>query len=146
MRAAKSGLSEILSSCEFIDQASLDCVVSHLKLRPPVGPFPFYVLLETSGIRTNQSNEFCVSTLCVLLGSTLFCCLVGSNADHDAEKLNQLLEKLLEDGTVSDGTQATDSGHVKVTKPSRVLRGSISIFDVILEPLGAAGKDSGGSW
>lgn len=49
MRAAKLGLGEILSSCEFIDQASLDCVVAHLGLRPPIEAYPFYVLIETSG-------------------------------------------------------------------------------------------------
>ena len=49
MQMAKQELGEILSSCEFIDQASLECVVSNLKLRPPIEGFPFYILLETSG-------------------------------------------------------------------------------------------------
>lgn len=42
------------------------------------------------------------------------CDPTGSNEQHDAEKLNQLLSKLLDDGTVADGTLATDPSHIKV--------------------------------
>ncbi|XP_046451925.1 D-2-hydroxyglutarate dehydrogenase, mitochondrial-like [Daphnia pulex] len=81
LRLSKQNLGEILSSCELIDASSLECVTSQLKLKSPVNHFPFYILLETS----------------------------GSNADHDAEKLNSLLEMLLKNGTIVDGTIAVDS-------------------------------------
>ena len=86
MRSAKINLGEILSSCELIDASALDCVTSQLHLRAPVDSYPFYVLLETA----------------------------GSDAKHDAEKLNRLLERLLAEGIVSDGTVASDATHVKV--------------------------------
>lgn len=49
LRLTKRGLAEILSSYEFIDQASMDCVETQLILKFPIGDFPFYVLIETSG-------------------------------------------------------------------------------------------------
>jgi len=84
MCQAKRGLGEILSSCELIDQSALDCVSSQLKLQAPVNNYPFYVLLETA----------------------------GSNATHDTEKLNSLLEQLLQKGLIADGVVAVDSAHV----------------------------------
>lgn len=47
---------------------------------------PFYVLVETS----------------------------GSNAGHDAEKLTNVLEQVLNSGLVTDGTMATDQRKVQV--------------------------------
>ena len=46
---AKLKLGEILSSCEFIDYDSLDGPVSKLGLKCPIGEYPFYMLIETSG-------------------------------------------------------------------------------------------------
>lgn len=86
MRRAKGGLAEILSSCELIDRSALDCVTTNLALRSPIDDHAFYVLLETA----------------------------GSDADHDAEKLNRLLEQLLHQQIVSDGTVAADATQVKV--------------------------------
>lgn len=85
MRRAKGGLAEILSSCELIDRSALDCVTTNLALRSPIDDHAFYVLLETA----------------------------GSDADHDAEKLNRLLEQLLHQQIVSDGTVAADATQVK---------------------------------
>ncbi|XP_068231381.1 D-2-hydroxyglutarate dehydrogenase, mitochondrial [Palaemon carinicauda] len=79
-REAKAKLGEILSSCEFIDRSSMECVELNLKLRAPIDPHPFYMLIETS----------------------------GSNSDHDEEKLNMFLEESLGSGQVSDGTVATE--------------------------------------
>lgn len=49
VREAKRLLGEILSSCEFIDQSSLDCVTTQLRLKSPIDNYPFYMLIETSG-------------------------------------------------------------------------------------------------
>jgi len=76
-KAARKNLGEILSSCEFIDAGSLECVTQNLGLQSPLQDrYPFYMLIETS----------------------------GSNKSHDEEKLSQFLETLMSDGTVLDGT------------------------------------------
>lgn len=49
--------------------------------RCPIGDYPFYVLIETS----------------------------GSNGDHDTEKLGNFLESALNDGDILDGTMTSDS-------------------------------------
>lgn len=78
--AAKSKLGEILSSCEFIDRSSLECVEENLKLKPPISSHEYYMLIETS----------------------------GSNGTHDEEKLNIFLEDVLGSGIVDDGTVASE--------------------------------------
>lgn len=77
---AKNKLGEILSSCEFIDQVSMECVEENLKLKAPIDAHPFYMLIETS----------------------------GSNGAHDEEKLSTFLEDTVESGRVSDGTVVTE--------------------------------------
>jgi len=78
-KASKHQLGEILSSCEFIDAGSMDCVTENLGLKSPLDRNNFYMLIETS----------------------------GSNAEHDEEKLNMFLEKMMTSGEVEDGTVAT---------------------------------------
>jgi len=75
----KGRLNEILSSCEFIDSDSMQCVTGNLSLSCPLHTSEFYMLLETS----------------------------GSNSTHDEEKLNMFLEYMMEAGVVTDGTVAT---------------------------------------
>nr|XP_027232605.1 D-2-hydroxyglutarate dehydrogenase, mitochondrial-like isoform X2 [Penaeus vannamei] len=84
-RDAKSKLGEILSSCEFIDRSSLECVEENLKLKSPIEPHPYYMLIETS----------------------------GSNGDHDEEKLNTFLEYVMTSGQVTDGTVATEPSRIQ---------------------------------
>ena len=48
-QTAKQFLGEILSSCEFIDEGSIDCVTQNLGLTCPIGRQPFYMMIETSG-------------------------------------------------------------------------------------------------
>ncbi|GAB1606163.1 D-2-hydroxyglutarate dehydrogenase, mitochondrial-like [Argonauta hians] len=76
----KQKLAEILSAFEFIDAESMTAVTENLNLSSPIGQFPFYVLIETS----------------------------GSNGSHDEEKINGLLEDLMGNGSVADGTVAGD--------------------------------------
>ncbi|KAF8541594.1 FAD linked oxidase domain-containing protein [Trichophaea hybrida] len=75
----KQQLSEILSAFELMDANSQRMVGQVTgKKHPLESKPPFYVLIETS----------------------------GSNTEHDSEKLNTLLEDLVENGYVSDGTLA----------------------------------------
>lgn len=69
-----------------MDAKSLDCVTGNLKVKCPLGDFPFYMLIETS----------------------------GSNSAHDEEKLNAFLEDIMGDGTVLDGTVTNEPGRSKV--------------------------------
>ena len=85
-REAKGKLAEVLSAYEFFDSGSMQVVQSNLKLDNPIGDYPFYVLLETS----------------------------GSNGSHDEEKLTVFLEDVMSSGTVLDGTMATESSKIKV--------------------------------
>lgn len=75
----KQHLSEILSAFELMDGTSQELVGKVTgKKHPLESKAPFYVLIETS----------------------------GSNSEHDAEKLETLLEDLLTSEIVSDGVQA----------------------------------------
>ncbi|XP_018022427.1 D-2-hydroxyglutarate dehydrogenase, mitochondrial [Hyalella azteca] len=77
---AKSMLGEILSSCEFIDASSMECVTKNLNLVCPVAAANCYLLLETS----------------------------GSNGEHDQAKLEAFLERSMEESGVQDGTLASE--------------------------------------
>jgi FAD/FMN-containing dehydrogenase len=85
-KEAKRGLGEILSSCEMMDLLALDAATSNLKLQRPIGEFPFYMLIETS----------------------------GSNGTHDEEKLTNFLESSMASGVVCDGTVASEPSRIKV--------------------------------
>ncbi|XP_033097916.1 D-2-hydroxyglutarate dehydrogenase, mitochondrial-like [Anneissia japonica] len=80
LQKSKNLLGEILSAYEFMDYECMAIVTKYLGLSNPVGNYPFYVLIETS----------------------------GSNESHDQEKLNHLLEVIMSDGTVENGTLAMD--------------------------------------
>jgi D-lactate dehydrogenase (cytochrome) len=85
---AKSELGEILSAYEFFDRSSLDLVRKHLEhsREPFETQSPFYVLIETQ----------------------------GSNKEHDDEKLEGFLEKLLKEDVISDGVLAQDTAQTKM--------------------------------
>ncbi|CAG9859625.1 unnamed protein product [Phyllotreta striolata] len=85
LRQAKRQLGEILSSCELIDNPSLDAVTSHLNLKSPISVYPFYMLIETH----------------------------GSSCDHDEEKMHGFLESCMSDGLVRDGTTTNEIGKMK---------------------------------
>ncbi|XP_055542086.1 D-2-hydroxyglutarate dehydrogenase, mitochondrial-like [Wyeomyia smithii] len=82
---AKKQLGEILTSCELIDQASLEYTVEHLKTSSPIDAFPFYILLETT----------------------------GSHKEDDEEKVRQFLEFSLEEGMVTDGIITSEPSKIK---------------------------------
>ncbi|KAL9610055.1 MAG: hypothetical protein Q9167_005216 [Letrouitia subvulpina] len=85
-REAKQQLSEILSAFELMDGQSQDMVhdVTNNK-RPLEGNYPFYCLVETS----------------------------GSNAEHDNEKMQGLLESLLAKEIITDGVLAQDETQIR---------------------------------
>ncbi|KAG5873084.1 hypothetical protein JTB14_011109 [Gonioctena quinquepunctata] len=85
LKKAKRELGEILSSCEMIDESSLDAVTKNMKLKSPLSIYPFYMVIETH----------------------------GSNNDHDQEKLNKFLEETMADGLVLDGTSTNEINKMK---------------------------------
>ncbi|PNF27569.1 D-2-hydroxyglutarate dehydrogenase, mitochondrial [Cryptotermes secundus] len=85
-KEARSGLGEILSSCEMMDMLALDAATTNLNLQRPIGEFPFYMLIETS----------------------------GSNGTHDEEKLTSFLEGLMGSGIIHDGTVASEPSRIKL--------------------------------
>ena len=85
-REAKGQLSEILSAFELMDEQSQEMVqVASGKKRPLEGRHPFYCLVETS----------------------------GSNPGHDTEKLEHLVEYLMESDVVADGVLAQDQTQIQ---------------------------------
>ncbi|GMM28486.1 D-lactate dehydrogenase [Martiniozyma asiatica (nom. inval.)] len=95
-KRAKSELSEVLSAFEFMDRDSQLLAAKHLETTHPlcqeddtgidsVPEYPFYVLIETS----------------------------GSNKEHDDEKLEGFLERIMEDEVVADGTVSQDESQLR---------------------------------
>ncbi|BGP52908.1 D-lactate ferricytochrome c oxidoreductase [Rhodotorula sphaerocarpa] len=91
-KETRAQLGEILSAFEFFDHEGFEMVLEHTGAKSPFesapeegAEKPFYVLIETS----------------------------GSNKDHDDEKLGGLLESLLENETITDGTLAQDETQVQ---------------------------------
>ncbi|KAJ2450675.1 D-lactate ferricytochrome c oxidoreductase [Coemansia sp. RSA 2336] len=85
-RLARQRCGEILSAFEFWDASCMGAVLHHHALRSPLAAeFPFYVLVETS----------------------------GSSKAHDDEKLEALLEELLETAVVEDGALAQDDAQIR---------------------------------
>jgi hypothetical protein len=69
-----------------MDMLALDAATTNLNLQRPIGEFPFYMLIETS----------------------------GSNGTHDEEKLTSFLESSMANGVVRDGTVASEPSRIKV--------------------------------
>mmetsp|Transcript_13765 Transcript_13765/g.34611 ORF Transcript_13765/g.34611 Transcript_13765/m.34611 type:complete len:434 (+) Transcript_13765:250-1551(+) len=88
VRMAQGQLCEIVSALEFLDQESMKLVLRQMPehCRDPLeSPYPFYLLIETS----------------------------GSKAEHDTAKLEAFLEAAMEDGCVVDGVVAQDETQAK---------------------------------
>ena len=90
-RKARTDLGEILSSCEFMDAGSMDTVVGNLGLKNPIAENRFYLLIETS----------------------------GSKSEHDEEKLSQFLDGVMGEGLVADGTVASSQTQIDQLWPLR---------------------------
>lgn len=87
-RLARSNLAEILSSCELMDQVSVDAVHENLGISCPISNMPFYMLIETS----------------------------GSNVAHDEEKLNKFLETCMNKNIITDGMTTSEPSKMRVRK------------------------------
>ncbi|CAH1117954.1 unnamed protein product [Phaedon cochleariae] len=83
-KEAKHDLGEILSAFEVMDTATIEFMKEKLDISSPIGKYPFYLVIETS----------------------------GSREEHDAEKLNFFLQSCLEQNIVSDGIMATETHKV----------------------------------
>jgi len=78
---AQTDLNEILSAIEFLDDVAIDQPLKYLNVKYPLQDrSPFYVLIETQ----------------------------GSNFDHDRQKLEVFIEKVMDCGLISDGVIAED--------------------------------------
>eukprot|EP00048_Salpingoeca_helianthica_P010049 m.143678 g.143678 ORF g.143678 m.143678 type:complete len:501 (+) comp14993_c0_seq5:159-1661(+) len=87
-RSARENLGEVLSACEFLDDAAMSVTVAEpsLRVRNPLSlAAPFYVLIETR----------------------------GADDSHDKEKMNRFLTTCMEKNVISDGTMAQDSAQVQ---------------------------------
>ena len=84
MVQARAALSDILSAIEFLDRPSMELVTKHIPgTRDPLSaPFPFYMLIETS----------------------------GTNAAHDAEKLGAFLDSQMAGGEGGDAASGVEDG------------------------------------
>lgn len=54
---ARSGLGEVLSAFEFMDDAALNFAVTHGATYPMESRYPFYALVETSGSNDDHDKE-----------------------------------------------------------------------------------------
>jgi FAD/FMN-containing dehydrogenase len=126
LRAARAGLGEILSACEFFDAESMACVLRHSKKDPP---------LKTSAPFYGWMKSVALTHIPVLIETH------GSNGDHDREKVESLLTKLAEKGLVVDGTVAQDQKqadalwHIRESIPVLVKKdGTVFKYDLSLPP------------
>lgn len=85
-KKARSDLGEILSAVEVIDSASMEYINEKLHMVSPIGEYPFYLLIETS----------------------------GTNEAHDSDKLNMFLESALDSHLILNGTLASEPSKVQV--------------------------------
>ncbi|VEN64594.1 unnamed protein product [Callosobruchus maculatus] len=98
-RKAKEDLCEILSAFEVMDFSTIEFSKDTLGITSPIGNYPFYLLIETS----------------------------GSNSEHDADKLNKFLDTVLEKHLALNGTLATEPTKVNVsTNIHRCIQGGIN--------------------
>lgn len=77
-KQAKQDLGEIISAVEVLDNETLKMVHQHLGYTSPIGDYPFYLIIETS----------------------------GSSSEHDDEKLGRFLEFALVKHLALNGTRA----------------------------------------
>ncbi|XP_028133838.1 D-2-hydroxyglutarate dehydrogenase, mitochondrial [Diabrotica virgifera virgifera] len=81
----KAELGEIISAVEVIDTPTMDFINQIVGQTSPIGDYPFYLLVETS----------------------------GSNEQHDEEKLNHFFEAALKKFLVLNGTVASEPAKIQ---------------------------------
>ncbi|KAJ8918437.1 hypothetical protein NQ315_008134 [Exocentrus adspersus] len=83
-KKVKEDLGEILSAVEVMDYKTMEFVNEKLSVKSPIGEYPFYLLIETS----------------------------GSNSSHDGEKLEAFFEAALQKHLILNGTVASEPNKV----------------------------------
>lgn len=86
VKKAKQELGEILSALEVMDAATVEMVKELGNLRSPIGDYPFYLLIETS----------------------------GSEEKHDYEKLEKFMESAMLQHFVLNGTVVSEPSKKEV--------------------------------
>ena len=116
LRVAKMGLSEILAAFEFLDQRTLEFIAGHgipipLTRYDSQTQHPYCVLVETH----------------------------GSNEVHDQAKMEDFLQRIMEDGWIIDGILAQNLGQVhdmwrvrESANPSVAAQGYVYKYDISL--------------
>lgn len=87
-KQARHDLCEILSAAEVMDEETVKFAKDHLQINSPIGEFPFYLLIETS----------------------------GSNEEHDLNKMTTFLNYCLNNHLILNGTVASEPTKVKVIR------------------------------
>ncbi|XP_018569933.1 D-2-hydroxyglutarate dehydrogenase, mitochondrial [Anoplophora glabripennis] len=110
-KKAKQDLGEILSAVEVIDSSTMEFIDEKLNIKSPIGEYPFYLLIETS----------------------------GSNESHDTEKLNTFLETALNKHFILNGIVASEPAKINTIWSIREkipegfkLCGAVFCYDVSL--------------
>lgn len=86
-KKARNELGEILSAFEVMDTPTMKMMNEHCNLNSPIGEYPFYLIIETS----------------------------GSNEAHDMEKLNSFLESALVKNFVLNGIVTSEPTKQRVS-------------------------------
>lgn len=105
-KKARHELGEILSAVEVLDTPTMKMMSEHCNLNSPIGEYPFYLIIETS----------------------------GSNETHDLQKLNSFLESALVQHFVLNGIVTSEPTKQKVSKLSTHAR--MLIYNELLRPYG----------
>lgn len=87
VKKAKQELGEILSALEVMDAATVKMMNEHCNLLSPIGDYPFYLIVETS----------------------------GSDEKHDFEKMERFLETALLQHFVLNGVLASQESKREVS-------------------------------
>lgn len=79
-------MGEIISAVEVLDHQSMELVQQFTDLSSPIGDYPFYLMIETS----------------------------GSNSEHDEDKLNNYLKSCMDKHFVLNGVVANSTAQREV--------------------------------
>lgn len=85
-KKARHELGEILSAVEVMDAPTMKMMNEHCNLNSPIGDYPFYLIIETS----------------------------GSDESHDMQKLNKFLESTLLEHLVLNGISVSEPSKQQV--------------------------------
>lgn len=85
-KKAQEQLGEILSAVDVMDSVTMEFIKEKNDQQSPIGNHPFHLLIETS----------------------------GSNETHDSEKVNNLLDDIINSNLISNGIMASEPSKIEV--------------------------------